>query len=51
MPPDPSSKQRLRRWLALQDAGASLVRSQHPLLLIPGYAPALRGTNLMCLLS
>ena len=30
IPPDPPSKQRLWCWLAQQDAGASLVRSQHP---------------------
>ena len=45
MPPDPTSKQRVRRWLVLQDAGTSLVRPQHPLLLFPGYAPALHGTK------
>ena len=45
MPPDPPSKQRVRHWLALQDAGASLVRPQHPLLLFPGYAPAMHGTK------
>ena len=46
MPLDPPSKQRIWCWLALQDAGASLVRPQHPLLLFPGYnAPALHGTK------